>query len=77
MSICTMSARTLCLHNPNAQCVPIWVSRPNGLKLVHFQTVPEEMARREREPAEEGCESCERECLEGPAIRIVAPSHGR
>jgi hypothetical protein len=65
MSTCSLSVRTLCLHNPNAQCVPIWVSRPDGLKLVHFQTVPEEMTSRQPEPSEEGYESCERECLEG------------
>ena len=32
------SAKTLCLLNENAQCNPIWVSQPDGLKLVHFQT---------------------------------------
>ena len=64
MGVCCMSAKTLCLHNPNAQCVPIWVSRPDGLKLPHFQTVPEEMTSREQEPVDEGYESCERECIE-------------
>ena len=64
MSVCCMSARTLCLHNPIAQCVPICVSRPDGLKLAHFQTVAEEMTIREQAPVDEGCESCERECLE-------------
>jgi hypothetical protein len=65
MGFCSVSARQLCLHNPNAQCVPIWVSRADGLKLVHFQTVPEEMASREPAPVDQGYESCERECLEG------------
>ena len=65
MSICSVSARTLCLHNPNAQCVPIWVSRPDGLKLAHFQTIPEEMTSREQDPVDEGYETCERECVDG------------
>jgi hypothetical protein len=64
MSVCCMSARSLCLHNPSAQCVPIWVSRPDGVKLAHFQTVPEEMTRGEQTPMDEGCETCERECIE-------------
>jgi hypothetical protein len=56
-------ARTLCLLNENAQCNPIWVSRPEGLKLVHFQTFQEEITYRERRPADAAYEQCERLCL--------------
>lgn len=59
------SARTLCLLNENAQCNPIWVSRPDGLKLVHFQTVQQELTGRERVPVDASYENCERHCLQG------------
>jgi hypothetical protein len=57
-------ARTLCLLNENAQCNPIWVSRPDGLKLVHFQTFQEEITGRENVPADASYEKCERQCLQ-------------
>ncbi len=41
------STKTLCLLNENAQCNPIWLSRPDGLKLVHFQTFQQESTGRE------------------------------
>jgi hypothetical protein len=56
------STRTLCLLNENAQCNPIWVSRPEGLKLVHFQTLREELTGRERSPVDSAYEECERLC---------------
>jgi hypothetical protein len=59
------SARTLCLLNENAQCNPIWVSQPDGLKLVHFQTLQEELTGRERKPVDSAYEKCERLCLQG------------
>jgi len=58
-------ARTLCLLNENAQCNPIWVSRPDGLKLVHFLTIQEEVTSRERAPVNTAYEKCERLCLQG------------
>ncbi len=57
------SARTLCLLNENAQCIPIWVSQPDGLKLVHFPTFQQELAGREHPPDDAAYESCERRCL--------------
>jgi len=59
------SARTLCLLNENAQCNPIWVSRPEGLRLVHFQTLQEELTCREHAPVDAAYEKCERLCLQG------------
>jgi hypothetical protein len=59
------SARTLCLLNENAQCNPIWVSQPEGLKLVHFQTLQEELTGRENLPVDTAYEKCERRCLQG------------
>ena len=59
------SARTLCLLNENAQCNPIWVSQPGGLKLVHFQTLQQELTGREHLPADAAYEKCERLCLQG------------
>jgi hypothetical protein len=58
-------ARTLCLLNENAQCNPIWVSQPEGLKLVHFQTFREELTGREHEPVDAAYDKCERQCLWG------------
>jgi hypothetical protein len=31
-----------CLLNPSAQCNRIWVSRPDGLRLSHYQTLGQE-----------------------------------
>ena len=59
------SVRTLCLLNENAQCNPIWVSQPGGLKLVHFQTLQQELTGREHLPADAAYEKCERLCLQG------------
>ena len=56
--------RTLCLLNENAQCNPIWVSRPDGLNLVHFQTLQEELRGREHTPSDAAYEKCERLCLQ-------------
>ncbi len=52
--------RTLCLLDENAQCIPIWVSQPHGLELVHFQT---EITGREHAPLDAAYENCERQCL--------------
>jgi hypothetical protein len=59
------SARTLCLLNENAQCNPIWISQPDGLKLVHFQTLQQELTGREHAPVDAAYENCERLCLQG------------
>ncbi len=58
-------ARTLCLLDENAQCNPIWVSQPDGLKLVHFQTFQQEMTGQEHAPVDAAYEKCERLCLHG------------
>jgi len=58
------AARTLCMLNENAQCNPIWLSQPDGLKLVHFQTIQQERTGRERVPVDAAYEKCERVCLE-------------
>jgi hypothetical protein len=58
-------ARTLCLLNENAQCNPIWVSQLDGLKLVHFQTLQQELTGREHPPVGAAYEKCERHCLQG------------
>jgi hypothetical protein len=60
-----VAARTLCLLNENAQCNPIWLSQPEGLKLVHFQTLREEVTGREHSPVDTAYEKCERLCLQG------------
>lgn len=60
-----VSARTLCLLDENAQCNPIWVSQPDGLKLVHFQTLQQELTGREHAPGDADYENCERQCLQG------------
>lgn len=59
------SARNLCLINENAQCNPIWVSQPDGLKLVHFPTLQEECTGQEQPLTDAAYENCERECLQG------------
>jgi hypothetical protein len=59
------SARTLCLLDENAQCNPIWMSQPDGLKLVHFQTLQQELTGRKHAPDGATYESCERLCLQG------------
>jgi hypothetical protein len=59
------SAKTPCLLNENAQCNPIWVSKPDGLKLVHFQTLQEELTGHEHSPVDTAYEKCERLCLQG------------
>jgi hypothetical protein len=59
------SARTLCLLNENAQCNPIWVAQPDGLKLVHFPTLQQELTGREHIPVDAAYENCERRCLAG------------
>jgi hypothetical protein len=58
------SARTLCLHNENAQCNPIWLAQTDGLKRAHFRTSGSDVSRSD-EPAFEACyESCERACVQ-------------
>jgi hypothetical protein len=59
------SARTLCLLNENAQCNPIWVSQPDGLKLLHFPTLQQELTGREHLPVDTAYENCERLCVQG------------
>jgi hypothetical protein len=59
------SARTLCLLNEKAQCNPIWLSGPEGLKLVHFPTLQQELTGREHTPVDAAYENCERLCLQG------------
>jgi hypothetical protein len=59
------SAKTLCLLNENAQCNPIWVSQPDGLKLVHFPTLQQEWTGCEQAPVDAAYEKCERLCLQG------------
>lgn len=63
------SARTLCLLNENAQCNPIWVSQPEGLKLVHFPTIQQEWTGREHAPIDTAYEGCERMCLQGGLLK--------
>jgi hypothetical protein len=63
------SAKTLCLLNENAQCNPIWVSQPEGLKLVHFPTLQQEWTGRERAPNDTAYEDCERMCLQGGLLK--------
>ena len=58
-------ARMLCLLNENSQCNPIWVSQPDGLKLVHFPTLQQELTGREHPPLDAAYEKCERQCLQG------------
>lgn len=56
-------ARTACLLDEDATCNPIWLSQPEGLRLVHFQT-PREGAKRGKNAAVgRSYESCERGCL--------------
>jgi len=58
------SARTLCLHNEDAQCNPIWLAQTDGLKRVHFRTSGRETGSID-EPAFDACyESCERDCVQ-------------
>jgi hypothetical protein len=64
MTIRSESVRTLCLLNENAQCNPIWVSRPDGLKLVHFLILQQDLTGRERRPVDPDYANCERECLQ-------------
>jgi hypothetical protein len=59
------SAKTICLLNENAQCNPIWMARPDGLKLVHFPTLQEEWTGREHAPVDARYENCERQCVQG------------
>ena len=63
------TARTLCLLDENAQCNPIWVSQPDGLKLVHFQTLQQELTGREHVPVDAAYENCERLCLHGSHLQ--------
>lgn len=58
------ATKTICLLNENAQCNPIWMSRPDGLTLVHFLTLRQEMTGREHPPVDAAYEKCERTCLE-------------
>jgi hypothetical protein len=58
------STKTLCLINENAQCNPIWLSQPDGLKLVHFQTLQQELTGRERPLIDASYEKCDRPCLQ-------------
>jgi hypothetical protein len=59
------SARSLCLLNESVQCNPIWVSQPDGLKLVHFPTLQQEWTGSEHTPVDPAYEKCERLCLQG------------
>jgi hypothetical protein len=59
----SVSARTLCLLNQNAQCNPIWLSRSDGLKLVHFPTTEPEAEPQEPVTADAAHEACERHCV--------------
>ena len=61
-------ARTLCMLDENAQCSPIWVSRPEGLNLVHFQTFQQEITGRDHPPLDAAYEKCERRCLQGGSL---------
>ena len=63
MSVCAVSAKTICLLNENAQCNPIWVSVPDGLKLAHFPTLQRELTPRKNTPVDSCYEKCERGCL--------------
>jgi hypothetical protein len=63
------TTRTLCLLNENAQCNPIWVSRPHGLRLVHFQTFHEELSGPEQTPVDTAYERCERLCLHAGSLQ--------
>lgn len=57
------SARTLCIHNENAQCNPIWLAQSNGLKLAHYRTSGHEVGQID-DPRRDVCtESCERGCV--------------
>lgn len=64
----------VCLLNASAQCNRIWVSKSNGLRLAHFQTLGQEPALREGDAAvgvgqisvPADCEQCVRGCL-GPS----------
>jgi hypothetical protein len=58
------ATRTLCMLNENAQCNPIWLSQPDGLKLVHFPTIQQERTGRDHDPVDASYENCERVCLE-------------
>jgi hypothetical protein len=60
-----VSARPLYLLDENAQCNPIWVSRPEGLTLVHFKTFQQELTGKEHPPFDASYEKCERHCLQG------------
>ena len=62
------SIKSICLLNENAQCNPIWMSRPEGLKLVHFPTIQQEMTGREHAPADAAYEDCDRGCLQGSQL---------
>ncbi len=57
-------ARTLCLLDENAQCNPIWMAQPDGLKLVHFPTLQQELSGQEHSPVDAAYEKCERECVQ-------------
>lgn len=57
------TARTLCLVNENARCQPIWVARPEGLKLSHFPELQREMTGKSVASADAEYDRCERECL--------------
>jgi hypothetical protein len=56
-------AKTACLLNEDADCNPIWLSQPEGLRLVHFQTLREGAKRGKNVPVVPSYESCERGCL--------------
>jgi hypothetical protein len=56
-------ARTACLLNSGAQCTPIWISRPEGLRLAHFQTPREGVKQTEDVLPSVSYKSCERGCL--------------
>jgi hypothetical protein len=58
-------AKTLCLLNENAQCNSIWMCQPDGLKLVHFLSLQEEVTGREHVPVDAEYEKCERHCVQG------------
>jgi hypothetical protein len=66
------SGEQACLLNPNAECNRIWVSKPDGLRLAHFQTLGQKPVLKETDGAgrvhnsdSAAYEECLRGCL-GP-----------
>lgn len=68
MTACSEPAKSICLVNENAQCNPIWVALPQGLKLAHFPTFQVESSGGEVGPADASYERCERTCLQAGCL---------